>query len=367
MHSNLLRLGVVAIVAFVSACDDNKLVRMCGDDSDCAPGFTCNEDGRCVCTSSTACALNEMCNAVGQCQVRVGCETSLECPRGQFCDRPSGNCLDLDRCTEDVQCALGEICDSVRFKCVPGCRDVGDCALGGICECEDSSSSCALKQCKVGPCGDDSYCKYGEVCVAEQEGDEKRCVRDERGPFCDPCQIVAGSDYCPAGPEDSNFCLIDTSKGFGSYFCGVDCQVNEECPWGFGCHDVLILTEQTCGGVNSCPLRQIECTKDSDCRGGTCDVEAGKCRAICAAGEGDVQGFCTCMEDTDCPRDSCDSFTQRCKLSQKSCDPNVENDCGTIYCKHVKDPRTAVEIGYCQIGRNCAPEEGVTCSEVREQ
>ena len=362
------RLAALALAALAWGCDDTGLVRVCGDDADCPPGFTCTEDGRCVCTSDTACAANEVCNAVGQCQTRIGCETSLDCPQGQFCDRATGNCLDRDRCTSDVQCELGQVCDAVRFECVPGCRDVGDCALGAVCECEVADSSCQLKQCKVGPCGDNSYCRYGESCVAEVEGGEKRCVKDERGPFCEPCTIGAGQEYCPAGPDDSNFCLIDTSKQFRSYFCGVECEVDDECPWGFGCNDVLILTEQTCGGVNSCPLRNdIECTEDADCPGGMCDVEAGKCRAMCVGGEGDVQGFCTCLADTDCPRDTCDSFTQRCVISQESCDPNAENPCATIYCKNVKDPLTSTEVGYCFIGRNCAPVEGVTCDQVRAQ
>lgn len=363
----LFSLALLACVVVAPGCEEKGLVRVCSNDSQCQPGFMCTEDGRCVCTSSASCESNETCNAVGQCQIRVGCETSLECSQGQYCDRLSGNCLDRDRCTADVQCPLGFICDSVRFECVGGCRDVGDCTLGAVCECEDQQASCQRMQCRVGPCGDNSYCKYGESCVAEQEGDDKRCVRDQRGPFCEGCVFGPGQDYCRAGPNDANYCLVDTSKNYSAYYCGVDCNGGEECPWGFDCNDVLILTEQTCGGVNQCPLREIECAKDADCKGGACDVAAGKCRAKCVAGEGDVQGFCTCLRDDDCPRDTCDSLTQRCLISQVACDPLAENPCATIYCKNEKDERTGDEIGYCFIGRNCAPVEGVTCDLVRAQ
>lgn len=362
-----LRLAALGLVAFLlAACDDTKLVRMCGSDKECAPGFSCNEDGRCVCMNDTACALNEVCNPLGQCQVRVGCETSLDCPKGQFCDHVSGNCLDSDRCTADVQCALGYVCDPVRFACVMGCRDVGDCRIGAVCECENEASSCAVGRCREGPCGDSSYCKYGESCVAEVEGAEKRCVKDDRGPFCEPCTFGPGQETCRAGPDDANFCLVDTSMSSRAYFCGVDCDTADECPWGFGCHDVLILTEQTCGGVNACPLREKTCADDADCPGGACDLTAGGlCRASCVMNEGDVQGFCTCLADSDCPQDHCDSMSQRCSFSQKPCDPEALDPCPTIYCKNEKDDRRGTEVGYCFIGRNCAPEEGITCEQVR--
>lgn len=357
---------MIVSLAVFAGCDDKGLVRVCGDDAQCPPKFACNEEGRCVCTGSEACADNEICNAVGQCQLRVGCETSLECPSGQFCDRISGNCLDRDRCTADVQCALGHVCDNARFECVAGCRDVGDCELGGVCECENRQSSCQLKQCRVGPCGDDSFCKYGERCVAEFEGDDKRCVRDERGPFCEACRIGPGQDYCRSGSDDAgdaNFCLVDTSTRQNVNFCGVDCNSGQSCPWGFECHDVLILTQQTCGGARQCRLSEFDCLQDGDCKGGTCD--GGKCRASCVIGEGDVEGFCTCLSDNDCPSDICDSGTRRCAISQVACDPADDDPCPSIYCKNEKNARTGVEIGYCFIGRNCAPSEGITCGLVR--
>ncbi len=377
---SFLRLApMVAVIALWGAAgcsDDVNLSVRCVEDSECPTGFACDQ-GRCICKSDASCAANELCNSAGFCQARVGCETSLDCPEGQFCDRTTGNCLDIDRCTSDIQCDLGEVCDTVKFKCVPGCRGVGDCALGSVCactsgkqlcevsvqSCPDETEKCGLGQCLQGPCGDKSYCNYGEICVAEAPGTPKRCIKDERGPYCAACTIAPGQNYCPG--DTSNFCLIDTSKGYGSYFCGVECATDNECPWGFGCSDVLILTQDTCSstpqGGSTCRVRDsIGC--ETGCPGGECDPATNKCRPLCVGGENDVQGFCTCLEDGDCPADSCGS-DGRCQISRKQCDAN--NPCANIYCKNVSDPLTKKSVGYCFIGRNCAPVEGVTCDQVR--
>lgn len=349
--------------------DDPKLANLCQSDSECPAGFAC-DSGRCVCRNDAACAFNEFCNPSGSCQKRIGCETSLDCEKGQYCDRKTGQCLDRERCTEDVQCALGEICDDVRFSCEPGCRDVGDCPLGAVCECP-GGTSCQVGQCRTGPCGDDSFCRYGEKCVAETPGADKRCVRDERGPFCDACTIGPATEACPSPTGEANFCLIDATKGYSANFCGVECgSAGQECPWGFECRDVLILTESTCGGSNGalCPLRgDRACESDADCKGGVCDPSEKKCRSVCVGGEGRVRGYCSCLQDSDCPADTCDPTTFRCAISLQQCNPADPNPCPTIYCKHRTDQQTGTTIGYCHIGQNCAPSEGISCDMVRSQ
>jgi hypothetical protein len=374
-----LSLALLAAAGLGGCTDTTKLNNLCVDDSECPANFACIE-GRCRCKSSASCENNEVCNAAGFCQARVGCETSLDCPAGQFCDRTTGQCLDREHCTADVQCELGQVCDPVRFECVAGCRDVGDCALGAVCICASGKSKCGddapvcgadsekceLGQCKVGPCGDSSYCKYGQSCVEDGPGGAKRCVKDERGPFCDPCTIAPGQNYCPG--DLANFCLVDTSKQYGSYFCGVECASDTECPWGFGCDDVLILTQDTCGSSGQgggCRARaDLPCESDTDCPGGECDLTLKQCRAICVGNEGDVQGFCTCLSNGDCPADECDTLG-RCSISRKSCD--VNHPCSQIFCKNGSDPLTHKTFGYCFIGKNCAPVEGVSCDTVRGQ
>ena len=370
-------LAVALAAAAVGCTDPNKLKGLCQADSDCPAKLSCVQ-GRCICQTDLACAENELCNAAGFCQAKVGCETSLDCPSGQFCDLTTGNCLDRTRCTVDVQCPLGQVCDQIRFQCVAGCRDVGDCNLGAVCQCPDGQPKCAaddpacptgsekcdgIGACQMGPCADNSYCKYGESCVSDGPGAPSRCVKDTRGPFCDPCTIAPGQNYCSG--DGANFCLVDTSKQYGSYFCGVQCQQDADCPWGFGCDDVLILTQSTCGtgGQGECQSRDdMPCQTDADCPGGECDLTAHLCRSICVGNEGDVQGFCTCLKDTDCPTDSCGT-DGRCLISRQQCDANTP--CSQIFCKDSEDPQTHKAVGYCFIGRNCAPVDGVSCDQVR--
>lgn len=378
----LLLAVLLPVVAALTACSDDKLVGLCVEDADCPANFACVE-GRCICKSDASCQANEICNLAGFCQARVGCETSLDCPEGQFCDRTTGNCLDADRCTSDVQCPMGKVCNTVRFQCEDGCRSVADCPLGAVCQCPSGAqkcdpelqscpegSTCALGACKTGPCGDNSYCRYGESCLEDAPGGPKRCVKDTRGPFCEPCSIPPGSDRWYCAGDSANFCLIDTSKGYGSNFCGVECgdAAGMQCPWGFECSDVLILTQETCGQSGQtakCKARNDrDCATDADCVGGECDPATRKCRPICVGGESDVQGFCTCLDDGDCPADSCGN-DGHCNISRKACDPLQPNSCSRIYCKNQTDPLTKKTVGYCFIGRNCAPTEGVTCDKVR--
>jgi len=365
-------LAVSAALACAACTDDTKIQSRCSADSDCAPplyssGTICRE-GACVCGSDAACKPDERCNDYGQCQKRVGCETTLDCPPGEYCDLTDHECRGREHCTQDVQCPLGRICDNLRFTCVDGCRDAGDCLLGAVCECPGGASSCTIGACRTGPCADDSYCRYGEKCVEPTDGGPKRCFRDPAKPYCDACTIGPGQPLCPG--DTANFCLIDTSKDFGYFYCGVECIDQADCPWGFSCSDVQILTEDPCGGSQhmACPFRgPASCATDEDCDGGYCDTTAGRCRALCIGGEGDAIGGCTCLEDRDCPLDTCDDFSGRCRISLQPCTPSDASSCGRIYCKKASDPRIGRREGYCFVGRNCGPSEGVTCDVVRQQ
>ena len=368
------------VAAVVGACRAVPVAEGgCASELDCAAGLVCIA-GRCACTSDAACAVGESCNSSGSCQRRVGCETSFDCEADQFCDRATGYCLDAIRCTNDVQCALGQVCDTVAFTCVDGCRELGDCALGSVCTCESGvqkcdaglaecpvdTETCALGSCQQGPCADNSFCRYGESCRAPSEGAPRRCQRDDRGPFCEACSYVPGQPYGTCGDDPRNFCLIDPSRTYRSNYCGVNCAADEDCPWGFGCADVLVLTQQSCersaDGVSAvCPARADRpCATDGDCPGGSCDIEAKSCRPNCVIGEGDSSGFCTCLGDDDCPVDICYGGT--CTVSRAACDDG--HPCGRLFCKNVVSKRTGRAAGYCLVGRNCGPVEGVSCDEV---
>src|SRR5205085_8459874 len=93
-------------------------------------------------------------------------------------------------------------------------------------------------------------------------GADKVCQQDTRGPFCQPCSRQAGSPYyCPGG--GGNYCLIDASRPLGqAFYCGVDCGGGQECPNGYACRDVRIVTAQNCDpqqGLAACPSSQTPC------------------------------------------------------------------------------------------------------------
>lgn len=359
-----LALAMWVIPVFVGGCDTDFGLRagtLCRTEADCADGFVCR-DRLCQCSSDAACEPGEFCNPSGSCQKQIGCTNSFQCPVGFICDLTSGNCIEQDKCTEDVQCPLGRICDPLRFQCVPGCRTVSDCELGDVCECP-GETSCAVGTCNRGPCAGDAFCRLGEKCLDVDGEGTMRCVRDDRGPYCEACDNLPGTSSCPGDPR--NFCLIDTSKPYGSFYCGVTCNDQADCPNGFSCNDVRILTDATCGGGRTCPFRGPEsCETDSDCPGGECDQDAKRCRSVCVMREDGVQGGCTCMVDADCPQEKCEAGV--CSISGRSCDPLQPDSCGSIYCVHIGEAHTGRTLGYCRIGRNCAPRTGITCDMVRE-
>jgi hypothetical protein len=350
---------LLLLTFLLAACTTGGVRTRCAADTDCPANFACDAaTGTCGCRSDVACEANAFCNLAGQCQARVGCETSLDCPADQFCDRTTGQCLDRDRCTNDVQCGLGSICDGVRFTCVPGCRDTGDCALGQVCRCDGGEASCAVGSCEGHRCDDDSFCRYGERCVPGEDGD-KHCAKDDRGPFCQGCQLQVG-DFSRCPGEEPNFCLLDRKVSYFRTYCGVDCSAGQECPWGFECRNILILTRGLCTVDTECPANGPACETDADCPAGRCDAATKRCAGKCSYNEDSKKGFCTCSADSECPQDSCDVTSRRCRLTRRPCSLDGDECAHAIYCVNLGN-RAA-----CLIGKNCTPSEGITCEDVNE-
>lgn len=383
-------LGLLAIigalgVSSASCSDEVKLRALCKSDQQCIdehggnPYWACDKNlGDCVCKADAACVgEEEYCELYpggdGRCHPRVRCDTNEDCEGRTFCDTVNHHCR-LTGCSSDLQCDLGEICDPLSLTCVEGCRGHGDCVLGEVCMCDDGTGNlapcpacdeedpndCPVGQCVAGTCAGDEFCRFKERCLPGSDGELPSCELDTRGPYCDACTIEPGKPFSRCGSEGPNFCLIDTSDAARrSTFCGVDCSQGQPCPNGFACHDVLVLTEEQCVRNEDCLPRPHarSCSDDDDCPAGARCV-AGKCAGSCRIAEGANSGFCGCVEDADCPQQTC--IEGRCSITREPCVPGEQDTCmGSIRCINNG------QIGYCKIGRNCAPADGLTCADVR--
>ncbi len=400
--ATLLRRALLLLL-LASGCSNGTSGSVCESDEQCPlPGTRCGlEFGQCVCATDEACDTGQFCNRAGVCQDRGGCVTGADCETepGTFCDIASGRCIPgpaetpASACGLVSHCPLEHIC--VNSACAPGCHDDGDCKLGNVC---------VQGQCMGGNglCNGDDFCAYGERCVMGM------CKRDRRGPYCRGCSQPTGANPEPCDAP-KNLCLLNVQETDGfDQFCGVDCSLGQPCPNGYSCGPVAVLTDDECTAQVQCmcdrrtlapgrrtcviaaPCRPASPNADTcvaaghpSCAGGACLVTRGqtdgRCTCVndgdcdnnatcvggfcctgeirrdrrCVGGEGARAGLCTCSTDDDCPRDSCDGSRGVCRITGEPCVPG-NNDCLPIPCVN----------GGCQVGRNCAPAEGLSCSEL---
>lgn len=379
-------------LAFSAACAPPPQVISgpCTQDSQCGEYRFCDESsGLCLCSEDRGCGDQEFCNAAYMCQLVAGCLDNSDCEGETFCDVNSGQCLSSLQCSQDTHCLFNHVCDVAQARCVEGCRDEADCALGMACI---GASDQSLGICIEGLCRNTEMCETQELCDLSTG----RCVYDDRGPYCGPCQNLWNGEECGGG---ANYCLVDTSDPSGrSYYCGVDSSQGQPCPQGYEKHDVIILPPaaplcrtETCVDER-CSANGGACEVDEDCPyalpGGDCaravvgncrddqtqacasddeccatpPCDEGLCvRQECRGGEGDALGHCTCTRDLDCPADACieadlsdpdNPVLGRCLISGHACYEDL--DCNVITC---------VEGG-CLIGQNCAPAADQTCADL---
>jgi hypothetical protein len=392
-------LALLLSLAAIGGCKKGA-ANLCASDVQCGAGFACDPaTGRCGCSSDSSCAEGESCNAAGFCQPRLRCNSTADCALGTYCDSQSGRCIAQGSCTQDVQCPPAQVCDQT-FSCVPGCNRTGDCHLSEVCRACPAGTPVA--QCPVGSlcvqgqCDSQLSCPYGSICApaADNPDGGAVCQKDTRGPFCEPCTSTPGSPYSCGLGQAEDYCLIDASQVLGqAFFCGVNCAEGEECPNGYQCRDVRIVTAQNCdadAGFTACtpPSTNPPCDPakthpapggigdvNDDCEavqpplvGSVCDPDTKRCAAQClGTGEAGVQAFCSCIADKDCPQDVCTS-NRVCSISGKPCflsdNPDDCQSTEQIFCVKETDARLG-DVGYCRIGQNCAPAPGFTCAILR--
>jgi hypothetical protein len=403
--SSHARIAAALCALLLTACKSTG-PNLCAGQA-CAPGFSCEPStGRCGCESDSSCADGESCNKEGFCQPRLRCDSTADCDAQSICDSQSGACIPKGTCTQDLQCPQGQVCQ--EFACTSGCRVTGDCRASEVCRACPAGTPAAQcpvgKQCVQGRCDRQGSCKYGERCLPGAGADPNTdcslptsdcaCVKDTRGPFCGGCSSSPAFPSLCTTPDGvaqaESFCLIDSSKPlFQAFYCGVDCAEGQECPNGYICRDVRIVTAQGCnfaGGLSACAPKatSVSCSPahthavsgrpglvNDDCDaagliGAGCDPNTSLCTPQClGSGETAKSGFCTCVRDADCPQDHCVSSTATCAISGKPCQLNVTPDecqqgLQQIFCVKATDARLG-DVGYCRIGQNCAPAPGYTC------
>ena len=357
---------VWSLLLLTSCPAEEHLVGECVEDAECVkehgPGFYCSDryyPKVCVCANDAACGPDMFCNSAGFCQASVGCYTNADCPEESICDVHRNRCIQEGRCTYDLHCPIGEVCDELNNRCVSGCRGSGDCPLGQACRCPDGEEECRIGVCEYGVCDDSTFCPYGWICEEDEDLGDLVCKLDERGPYCDHCEYGPG-DMPECGDDYMNRCLVDTWAGGHANYCGVDCSRGQPCPSGFRCAHIVRLTQRLCEEDEMCEPSDIPCDTDEDCPGGRCD-SSGYCAGKCIIHEGHSVGWCTCVQDSDCPVEYCDPVTRRCSQTRQPCQlEGDEHGCqGQLRCVNLYGR------GGCVVGRNCAPQEGITCSEVR--
>lgn len=265
----------------------------------------------------------------------VACAGDADCagdPGGKVCDPGTGDCVECLPSSD--LCAAGQFCDPIKKKCVVGCTDDTDCAMGTDIYCDTKTNAC------VG-CLEDTNCPLGSVCVVGT------CV-----PGCSPTQgcqmgfsccgsncydLSSNADHCGTcltpceEPDNAAVVCADYACTMGACnpgWANCDNDASNGCEWN-------VLQEGPCtctpGTTQSCYLGAPGTVNKGPCKAGTqtCDVSGtswGACvgqvlpsSEICANNlDEDCDGIKDNVPDYDgdgwttCNGDCCDSLFQNC-------------------------------------------------------
>lgn len=329
----------------------------CIVDGDCLSGEICDRDeGRCqvqpeVCQDDGDCPQDYICPGPGErCRFRPStCDTAEQCGAGFDC--MDGICVRLAECTDDLECPAGEICLNPPGECIPdavtGCE--GGCPDGTVCEDDacvpvDPCDRCpAGRECIDGRClpPDDcdcpagTFCDTDEACVectadghcgadAHCDVEARTCVPSARRRICGPCG--------PGGECGGALTCAD----IGIDFCTRSCERGERCPRGFFCDGSVCVPEDFCAG--------FDCDRDGDCESGVCT--AGVCEPLQR-----------CTEDADCAADRrCEAG--RCVFRGAPCESGFDCPRGDVcVAGHCAPSATEAVCGDCEPGAGeCGPQ-----------
>jgi len=290
----------------------------CETDADC-PGKKCQplSSGKfCLgeCQSNDDCYTGWMCfqlsNEAKQCiPMAFNCDPKClteGCPEGKVCDQETGECVvpagACGVCQQDWDCDIGFKCYQDGKYCAPICGS-GSCPQNSTCQ--TVNGNIAVKLCVSGT----PDCCFGEGCADQcpeatpyaLAGKCVECIQDAHcgegakcgeGNTCvsDACQAPTPYQYQGNCVEclNSTHC---TSKGEGwvcdlnTHKCKNSGPLPEECSY---CVDPYAACTQI-NGIWSC----VQCTDDTYCAGGTCDL------SLFACGGGNP-GCGGCTNDGEC-------------------------------------------------------------------
>ncbi|HYI01140.1 hypothetical protein [Hyalangium sp.] len=253
----------------------------CTATSDCAQGFTCSPDGRCLCGSDAACATNQLCRQ-GRCEDRGRCTGDADCPAGLRCEVTQGACLPA--CTTAASCAPGvdPQVANLLFVCQSGAclrRCVNDVSCGG------QGLLCEAGLCARADCATLADCPAGQYCTSATTGrclEYRTCQSRAECPENTDCRAF-GTSSCPPGfdcalkiCQELPRCLIDEDCAAPAFCQQGYCQPSTACSTGGSCPAGQLCVAQRCvpGG----------CRGHADCPSGQACTE-GACRSAPAASE----------------------------------------------------------------------------------
>lgn len=146
------------------------------------------------------------------------CSEKVACGFGEVC--VEGKCQGR-ACATSAQCGMEERCDD--GACVSGCDVDEDCYPGDTCQTETST-------CEAAACTDTRIdCAFEQFCNSATG----ECY-DAGGYYCHPC--LDDGDCGGSG----NLCL--SLGNAESYYCGVTCTSESDCPSGYTCAGVADLS-----------------------------------------------------------------------------------------------------------------------------